>query len=135
RLMEAVNAIGLTNRSGIPLSRPQYHRMLQNPIYCGILRYGNESYEAKHEPIVPKTLFDAVQEVMAKRSQPKGLELKPFVYRGLFTCGECGASITTETQKGRNYLRCTKRVKRDCSQRYVREAEISRQIVENLERL
>src|SRR5439155_27011022 len=64
RLKEAVNEIGLTNRSGKPLSRPQFHRMLQNPIYCGILRYGNESYEAKHEPIVPKDLFDAVQDVM-----------------------------------------------------------------------
>lgn len=135
RLMEAVNQLGLTNRRGKPLSRPQYHRLLQNTIYCGILKYGNESYEAKHEPIVPKELFDAVQEVMAQRSQPKGPELKQYLYRGLFTCGECGACITTETQKGRNYLRCTKRVKRNCTQAYVREEEIARQIGEVLQRV
>ena len=37
-------------------------------------------------------------------------------------------AITTETQKGHNYLRCTKRVNKACSQRYVREEDIAEQI-------
>ena len=45
---------------------------------------------------------------MMKKSKPKTPKLKPYVYRGLFRCGECGCFITTETQKGHNYLRCTK---------------------------
>lgn len=48
----------------------------------------------------------------------------------MFRCGECGCQITTETQKGHNYLRCTKRVKKDCSQPYVREASMTRQIAD-----
>jgi hypothetical protein len=53
--------------------------------------------------------------------------LKPYLYRGLFQCGECGCTITTETQKGHNYLRCTKRVS-PCTQKYVREEAIASQV-------
>ena len=81
-------------------------------------------YDGKHEPIITKKLFDTVQEVMKRKSKPKGRTLKPYVYRGFFRCGECGCFITTETQKGHNYLRCTKR-KNPCSQRYVREEIIT----------
>ncbi len=132
RLAETVNRLGLRTRSGKPLIRCQYHRILQNPLYCGIIRYGGEEYEAKHEAIVPKDHFDEVQRIIETKSKPKDPNLKPFIYRGMFRCGECGCMITTETQKGHNYLHCTKRVKRDCSQPYVREEEISRQISEAL---
>lgn len=35
QLTEAVNDLGLTRRNGVPLSRAQYHRSPQNPIYYG----------------------------------------------------------------------------------------------------
>ena len=60
--------------------------------------------------------------------------LKPYVYRGLFKCGECGCSITAETQKGHNYLRCTKR-KGQCSQKYVREEAVTTMIKTELEKV
>jgi site-specific DNA recombinase len=70
---------------------------------------------------------------MARRSQPKVHDrFKDYLYRGMFRCGECGCFITTETQKGRNYLRCTKRVKKDCSQPYVREEVIAKQVASAL---
>ncbi|OGI63131.1 hypothetical protein A2W12_04135 [Candidatus Nomurabacteria bacterium RBG_16_40_11] len=84
------------------------------------MRYGGEIYEGKHEPIITKKLFDSVQEVMMRKSKPHSKGLKPFLYRGFFRCGECGCFITTETQKGHNYLRCTKR-KNPCEQKYVRK--------------
>ena len=62
-----------------------------------------------------------MQKAIQRRSKPKTPTLKPYLYRGFLRCGECGCLITTETQKGHNYLRCTKRVKRDCSQKYLRE--------------
>ena len=63
----------------------------------------------KHEPIISKRLFDEVQAVMDSKSKPKTPQLKPYLYRGFFRCGECGCFITTEIQTGHNYLRCTKR--------------------------
>ncbi len=64
---------------------------------------------------------------MANKSKPKTPKLKPYVYRGLFRCRECGCFITTETQKGHNYLHCTKR-KGPCAQPYVREEVITKQV-------
>ncbi len=61
------------------------------------------------------------------RTKPKTPSLKPYLYRGLFHCGECGCLITTETQKGHNYLRCTKRVTA-CTQKYAREESITAQV-------
>jgi site-specific DNA recombinase len=132
RLQEKMNALGMIARNGEPLCRAQYHRILQNPIYCGIISYAGAEYEGKHEALVTKNLFDKVREVMTRKSKPKTPKLKPFLYRGLFRCGDCGCFVTTETQKGTNYLRCTKRVKKDCSQRYVREDIISNQIADYL---
>jgi site-specific DNA recombinase len=128
QITETVNGLGLTNRDGMPLGRSQYHRMLQHPIFYGLIYYSGETYEGKHEPLISKALFDRVQEAMRQKTKPKTPSLKPYLYRGFLRCGECGCWITTETQKGNNYLRCTKRVKKDCSQRYVREDAFALQV-------
>ncbi len=71
---------------------------------------------------------------MKRKSKPQTKGLKPYIYRGLFRCGECGCFITTETQKGHNYLRCTKR-KTACSQRYAREDAIAEQIATEIQKV
>ncbi|MFI0492400.1 MAG: recombinase family protein, partial [Flavobacterium sp.] len=111
----------------IGLSISNCQNILTNPIYVGLIRWHNEIYEGKHEPIITKKLFDQCQEVMMRKSKPHSKGLKPFLYRGFFRCGECGCFITTETQKGHNYLRCTKR-KNPCEQKYVREEIITSQV-------
>ncbi len=121
------NALGLKRKSGRELAVSNYQKLLKNPIYTGLMRYNGEIFEGKHEPIISKKLFDSVQEVMSRKSKPHSKGLKPFLYRGFFRCGECGCFITTETQKGHNYLRCTKR-KNPCTQKYVREELITSQI-------
>jgi hypothetical protein len=131
QIVEAGKAVGLTSRRELPLSRAQYHRLFQNPIYYGVIRYLEENYEGKHEPLVSKELFDRVQKAMRQKSKPKTSKLKPYVCRGMFHCGECGRLITTEQQKGVNYLRCTKwHIK--CTQRYVREDQIAKQTTDAL---
>src|SRR3989337_1792554 len=121
------NALGLKRKSSRELAVSNYQKLLKNPIYTGLMRYNGEIFEGKHEPIISKKLFDSVQEVMMRKSKPKSRGLKPFLYRGFFRCGECGCFITTETQKGHNYLRCTKR-KNSCEQKYVREEIITSQV-------
>jgi site-specific DNA recombinase len=131
RIREAMTAHGLTSRENVPLSRNQYHRLFQNPIYYGVIRYCKEHYEGRHQPLVTKELFELVQEAMRRKSKPKTPILKPYMYRGLFHCGECGRLITTERQKGHNYLRCTK-WHVTCSQRYIREDRIAEHITDAL---
>jgi DNA invertase Pin-like site-specific DNA recombinase len=121
-----MNGVGLKGRRTI-LSISNYQYMLRNPVYYGLIRYNGELYEGKHEPLITKALFDKCQEVMKRKSKPKGPKLKPYSYRGTFHCASCGCFITTETQKGHNYLRCTKR-KGACAEPYVREELITEQI-------
>src|SRR3990167_3868518 len=127
QIRKIINSLGLVGKKGKMLSVSNYQYMLKNKIYYGMIEYNGELYDGKHEPIITKKLFDSVQEVMANKSKPKSPKLKPYVYRGFFRCGECGCFITTETQKGHNYLRCTKR-KNPCSQRYAREDAITSQV-------
>jgi DNA invertase Pin-like site-specific DNA recombinase len=129
-----INDLGLKGTGDGVLSISNYQYLLKNPFYHGLIRYGGEFYEGKHEPIISKKLFDNVQEVMLRKSKPKTKELKSYAYRGLLHCGECGCFITTETQKGHNYLRCTKR-KGPCNQKYVREEIITEQIREELRKV
>ena len=122
-----MNGAGLKGRHVEPLATSNYQYMLRNPAYYGVIRYNGEIHEGKHEPLITKAMFDKCQEVMASKSKPKGPKLKPYIYRGLFHCKECGCFITTETQKGHNYLRCTKR-KGSCTEPYVREELITERI-------
>ena len=126
-LKEAITNIGLITRYSLPLSRSQFHNLLSNPIYYGLIKYGGECYDGTHEPIIGKSLFDTVQKVLAQRGHKKTKQIKPYLYRKLFHCGECGGYMTMEVQKGFQYVRCTKK-KGPCSQKYVRNEEISRQI-------
>ena len=133
-IREKFNALGLTGKTKKGLAISNYQTILKNPIYTGMMRYNGELYEGKHEAIVTKKLFDVCQEVMTRKSKPKTAELKSYDYRGLFHCGECGCFITTETQKGHNYLRCTKR-KGPCNQKYVREEIVASQIKNELKKV
>ena len=126
---------GTKNRPPTAISRAQWHRLLRNPIFTGTFRFSGEMYEGKHEPIITRSTFDAVQRVISRRSKLKAPKVKPYLYRGTFRCGECGCQITIETQKGHNYLRCTKRVKKECSQPYVREESVTEQIAEAVYRV
>ena len=131
QVRQKINDLGLKGTGDGVLAVSNFQYLLKNPFYHGLIRYGGEFYEGKHPPIISKKLFDDVQEVMTRKSKPHSKGLKPYVYRGLFHCGECGCFITTEQQKGHNYLRCTKR-KGVCSQKYVREEIITAKMQEEL---
>ena len=135
RLTAALQQMGLTGQNGGEFSLSRCQHLLTNPFYYGMFRLHDELHEGAHEPLVTRQLFDKCQEVMKRRSKPNTPRLKPYVYRGLLHCGECGCVVTMETQKGHNYLRCTKRVNRDCSQPYLREEHLTKQIAHALARL
>jgi DNA invertase Pin-like site-specific DNA recombinase len=134
RLCKIINDLGLVGRKNKMLGISNYQYFLKNPFYCGLIRYGGELHEGKHEPIIAKKLFDKCQEVMNSKGKPNKKELKYFVFRGFIRCAECGCLITAETQKGHNYYHCTKR-KTKCSQKYVREEELEKQISQHIQKV
>lgn len=119
---------GLKSRKGNRLHKMPILRILTNPVYVGRIKWDDIDCEGSHESLVSRATFDAVHEVLERGARPKKSK-HAFPLRGLLVCGECGASVTAERQKGHVYYRCTKR-KGSCSQRYVREevlaAEFSR---------
>ena len=117
----------IVSKGGKRFHRDRISFILSNPFYYGHFRYAGEIHEGKHQPVVSKKTFDKVQEVLKQRGKPKtkGKVEKPFV--GLLHCDECGRMITAEIQKGHTYYRCTKK-NITCSQPYVREEELDRQL-------
>jgi site-specific DNA recombinase len=128
RLRDTLTAKGLRSINNRPMVSFRYQYLLRNPFYYGVFVLNGEMHEGAHKPLITKELFDAVQRVMQGRSKQNTVRLKYYVYRGLLRCEECGCGVTMETQKGHNYLHCTTRVKKDCSQRYIREESMSEQI-------
>ncbi|HLC41917.1 MAG TPA: recombinase family protein, partial [Methylomirabilota bacterium] len=127
QLRALVASWGLVTRSGKPPALASVKRLLMNQFYVGLFRYDGELHEGSHEPLIPRELFERVQEVMARRGkvQTKRKHLFPFV--GLLHCGECGCAITAERQKGHHYYRCSKK-KGPCGQPYLREEALAAQL-------
>ena len=127
-LRRSITDWGLTGHSGKPIALSKIPVMLANPFYIGLFRYKGEIHEGVHEPIVSKQVFDRVQEVMRERKRGKYMKEARRPFRGLMTCAECGAAITSEKQKGHHYYRCTGKMG-PCSQtRYLREELLAEQL-------
>ncbi len=126
-LLLEVHGWGICGKAGKPVRKSSLAHLLRNPFYYGVMKFKGELFEASHPPLVSKKLFDTVQVVLQKKAKPiKKGEVK-FSFTGLITCGECGASITAERQKGHVYYRCTKKLTR-CSQKFLREEALLSQI-------
>ena len=136
-LGERLSFWGVVSKTGKPPCKATLQRMLTNPIYIGIIEHNGESYEGGFPPIVSRATFEAVQKVLGSRAKPrKSRKMHYFPFRGLLTCGECGAAITAQYAHGNGgtfkYYRCTKRLG-PCSQRYLREDLVTGQIKARLQ--
>ena len=124
-------------RNDNQLTKSTLVRMLTNPIYYGAIPWKGEIHEpeqlpeeSRHIPIIDKKLFSEVQSILNNKSRPRG-QVHNFEYTGLMRCGECGSMITAETKKGFIYYRCTKK-RGICSQKYLREDELEKQLHNNM---
>lgn len=107
---EEMKKLGLrgTGKGFRPLSSGMVYHTLRNPFYYGQMRIKGQLHPHKYQPLITKALFDKCQEVMASyHKKPFKYASKPYVFRGLIKCAECGCSITPETSKGHIYYSCT----------------------------
>jgi len=56
-------------QSGRQLAYSLVHNILKNPFYYGFMRWGGMEALGKHEPIIDKKTFDAVQYMLSKRGE------------------------------------------------------------------
>ena len=125
-LANTMNSLGFATRRNKPLHTSKCQTILASPFYYGLMRYWGELFEGAHEPIITKKLFEKCQDVMRRRGRPRKAH-HYVALRGFMKCGECGRTVTAEIQKGHIYYRCSKRGT-SCSQKYVREEKLSKQI-------
>ncbi|MFH2109377.1 MAG: recombinase family protein, partial [Patescibacteria group bacterium] len=114
----------------IPLS--SIYNMLKTPFYYGQFQYPEGTgpwYKGAHEPIVPKWLFDQVQQKLVTPKKSKW-GAKDFLFKNVFKCAYCGASFVGEEKYKMlkvgvrhlyTYYHCSKQIDHDCPESYVNE--------------
>ncbi|MDD5226980.1 MAG: recombinase family protein, partial [Candidatus Omnitrophica bacterium] len=95
------------NREGGKLTRNGLATILHNPFYIGLIhiRRTGETFSGIHEPLISKSQFDIVQDILSGKKK-KGPGRHDFLFRRVFTCQSCKRSYIGEKQKGHNYYRC-----------------------------
>ena len=154
------------SKSGTPSFDRPYHwsertvrKMLSNQFYCGDTvnfktytksnklkkRIRNDSsriliFRDTHEPIVERSVFDAVQKHFEGRKRPDRTgELD--MLAGYLYCGDCGKRMylhrTYKKKAGNNFYQCGgyQSHTTDCSIHYIRQNVIEEIILSNLRRL
>ncbi|MDH7602565.1 MAG: recombinase family protein [Armatimonadota bacterium] len=131
---------------GGPWNTQHLYRALNNRTYLGETVHKGESYPGEHEAIVPKSLWERVQQMFsngtARKKGQEVCEVKALL-RGIIRCGHCDKSMVgTYTKKKNNvvyrYYTCGSAMKNgyaSCPVRNVPAGEIEKAVVGQLRAL
>ena len=105
QLQATMHAKGLTSpyarRPGAPVSVSKLAEMLANPFYVGVVQWDGVRYPGQHKPLVPRSLFDRVQQTLRSRDVAGVRERRHEHYlKGLLHCGECGRRLSLTLRQG-----------------------------------
>src|SRR3990172_9348735 len=130
--------LGVVSKNGTPLAKASIKRLLTHRAYIGFVKHKGEWFDGSFEPIISPALFEAVQKILRTKERPRHRRARhDFPFTGLFRCAECGSMISAQWAVNRwgtkyRYYRCSKKRGR-CSQPYIQEAELARQIKARLQ--
>ena len=105
--------------------------------------YKDQWHKHNYETLIAPALFKTCQDIMhgRKPEEPKHFKTteKPFIFRGLITCGECGCMVSSYRKtkpSGREYvyLKCS-HFKGNCNNPQVNENVVLQQIEDELKNL
>lgn len=143
-MMKKCKEWGLVSRfSGKPFDTSTIHRILNNKFYIGEMLYKDQWHKHNYETLIAPALFKTCQDIMhgRKPEEPKHFKTteKPFIFRGLITCGECGCMISSDRKikpsgKEYVYLKCS-HFKGNCKNPQVNENIVLQQIEDELKNL
>ena len=118
----------LKEEFGVNWSKGFLGSILNKKFYYGVMVVKGKEYPHRYPPLISQDLFDQVAtKISGFLKKPAKLAGKPYIYRGLIRCAECGLAITPEKHKGHIYYHCTQSKGKHGAQ-WVREEEISRQL-------
>src|SRR5947208_16560445 len=56
-VLKIITSMGLDTRKGRPITRQTFHKMIQNPFYCGWIVSGETRVKGSHSPLISEELF------------------------------------------------------------------------------
>jgi DNA invertase Pin-like site-specific DNA recombinase len=107
-LREELAAKGLRHKTrNSELRKNTLYKLIYNPIYYGVFRWGGKLYKGRHTPLISKELWDMAIKELGNLHRPNNAK-KKYAFSGLFTCGTCKMSVIGERAKGKyTYYRCS----------------------------
>jgi len=108
---------GLKTVNGRAVSRTVLHYSLCNPFYYGEFKWRNKDGEpallkGKHKPMISKPDFLQARRILkghGGRPQYHSVSGDLFSFKGIFSCGECGCSITAEIKQQARCEHCKRK--------------------------
>ena len=143
---------------GRPLSKNSIHDILRNEKYTGVYVYCRGTKHNHRQiredvirvpnafpAIVPRELWERVQEKMNKRrkspgERASGKAKEPYLLAGLISCGKCGAALVGNrglgmTKKRYAYYECNKRDRtKECNLKRIRKDAVEQMVLEEIRR-
>ena len=99
-----LNREGYRTRRGRLWTKDGVREMLQNEYYMGMVKYRGSLYPGRHEAIVPKALWERVQEVRGAHARAPRAYAPPvrvYLLSGLGRCAHCGRTLRAQGGRGR----------------------------------
>ena len=129
-LEDEMYKLGLRSVNGNKILQSRIYELLQDPFYCGKMKWNGEVYPAKHEPLITKDLFEKVQDVLKRRGKTALSTKHNSLFKSKIFCEGCDGVLSWELQKGTWYGHCNNHLKsRHCSKKtYIKEKEVEEQI-------
>ena len=139
-----LNDAGCRKRNGRKWDRVAILRVVKNPLYIGKLRWGEDTHNGNHSPIISPVVFDKAQEI--RRSRTKDLNGRRWhngserLLSGTIRCARCksamvGMSTEKRGKKFPYYVCTTRKNVQDCDQDYVRADLLEKVIIQDIKEM
>jgi site-specific DNA recombinase len=103
QLARALNAEGVTSRSGRPIDKGMLYKLLNNRVYIGEAVHRGKAYPGEHQPIISKDLWDKVHSILGESPRKRAGQSRrqtPALLKGLIFAPNGQAMSPTHTRKG-----------------------------------
>jgi site-specific DNA recombinase len=96
------------NRAGTAWHKGHLYRLLNNPLYLGLVAHKDQTFPGEHEAIIDRKLWDEAHKILAQNFHARARQTRsktPALLRGVIRCAHCdsGMGITYTAKKGRQY--------------------------------
>ena len=144
-LADSLNLLGMRGfadvEDGNEIRVNTVHKMLRNPYYKGIVRWGGVEHAGEHVSLVDADIWQQVQERLdERRNTPNPRAKHPHHLSRVLKCGECGYAMVVSRSRSQSgkiypYFVCSGRANRraDCQMKAVSIETVER-LVEDLYR-